>query len=94
MPASRIITCAMRDSNGVYNGPWDLGEDDPIYEGDYVFQGPCSFTVNGNIKCKGKLKGMNGADVTVNGDVEAYTAEFESPCTLSVQGMAIYTVNP
>lgn len=93
MPASRVITCAMRDSNGVYNGPWDL-DAEPPYEGDYVFQGPCSFTVIGGIRCEGSIKGMNGANVTVTGDASAYTADFDSPCTLTVQGMSFYTVNP
>jgi len=96
MPASRIITCEMVDENGVYNGPWDLGINNPPYAGDYVFKASCpegcDIHVNGDVHAGGSIKGMDCVRVTVGGDASGYSKDFPSGTSLTVQGMSFFVV--
>lgn len=68
-PPSKIITCAMVDANGFYDG--SAGSlTDPSFTGDIVFQGECP---NGctikvhSINTGGNVRVMNCATVIVTG---------------------------
>jgi len=62
MPVTIRVTCAMRDSNGCYNGPWNLG--DPNNTFDIIFEGPCTIKI-----CSGGLRTGGSATIEPGGHV-------------------------
>jgi len=75
MTTSRVITCAMLDANGYYNGAVGSLDEVPMTNDDFVFQGPCTIRVHGNIRTNGNIKGMNGVTVIVDGEVTCNALE-------------------